>query len=353
MTSVRTPESKVLRVLPSPPVSPWTGAQYKLERSGVKAASPLSEEETSRDPILFPDPDGSDGTTVTEPLFPTTPERLAAEQIVTQHIACHLNQFANKICRPTREEYLLALSCISSVGQDYNRNPGFYMKRARDEMDEHYYKAKRICARPGFTTVPAVKIAPAPSRGARQPKKVVPAVKQHRAQSQIQTPPPKAKTPFKRVSRKAKASPLGADLGTPNFGRLSTPDTAAPAKTRDPDVHYNSVVDYCPPVSTLGSRALSVTWPSAPLDLTSDPDRHVLHEAEIVAASILRLSCAVYLCSKRRIFEARLRAFKNKKEFRKTDAQQACNIDVNKASKLWTAFDKAGWFDKAYLEKFL
>jgi len=36
------------------------------------------------------------------------------------------------------------------------------------------------------------------------------------------------------------------------------------------------------------------------------------------------------------------------KEFRKTDAQQACKIDVNKASKLWTAFDKVGWFKKDF-----
>ena len=79
----------------------------------------------------------------------------------------------------------------------------------------------------------------------------------------------------------------------------------------------------------------------------------MLHEAEINLASTLRLTCATYLCSKRRIFEGRLRAFKNKKEFRKTDAQQACKIDVNKASKLWTAYDKVGWFNKTFLEKFL
>jgi len=40
------------------------------------------------------------------------------------------------------------------------------------------------------------------------------------------------------------------------------------------------------------------------------------------------------------------------KDFRKTDAQQACKIDVNKASKLWTAFDKAGWFQNKWMEPF-
>lgn len=353
MASVRTPESKALRILPSPPISPWTGAQYN--RSGIKAASPLREEENTRDPILFPSLDGNDGTTITAPLFPSTPERLAAEEIVTQHMACHLQQFDNKKCRPTREEYMLALSCVATIGQDYNRNPALYMKRARDEMDEHYYKAKRICARPGFTTVSAVKIAPAPSRVVKQPKKAVPAVKQPKIQTPTQTQTPKAKAPFKRVSRKAKASPLGTDLGTPNLGRLGTPDAGSAVNKRDPDIDYNSLPDYCPPTSTLGqnAKALKVEWASNHLDLSNDPDRHMLHEAEITAASVLRLSCAMYLCSKRRIFEARLRAFNNKKEFRKTDAQQACKIDVNKASKLWTAFERVGWFDKVYLERFL
>lgn len=79
----------------------------------------------------------------------------------------------------------------------------------------------------------------------------------------------------------------------------------------------------------------------------------MLHEAEINLAGTLRLSCATYLCSKRRIFQARLNALRIGKEFRKTDAQQACKIDVNKASKLWTAYDKVGWFNRSYFQKYL
>ena len=89
------------------------------------------------------------------------------------------------------------------------------------------------------------------------------------------------------------------------------------------------------------------------LDLSNDPDRHLLHEAEVNLAATLRLSCATYLCSKRRIFQARIEALRIGKEFRKTDAQQACKIDVNKASKLWSAYEKVGWFRKEYFEKYL
>src|SRR4030095_11349090 len=92
------------------------------------------------------------------------------------------------------------------------------------------------------------------------------------------------------------------------------------------------------------TKGLKADWKGQMLDLSNDPDRHVLDPAEVGLAATLRLSCATYLCSKRRIFEARLNALRIGKEFRKTDAQQACKIDVNKASKLWTAYEKVGWF---------
>jgi hypothetical protein len=37
-----------------------------------------------------------------------------------------------------------------------------------------------------------------------------------------------------------------------------------------------------------------------------------------------------------------------RKWFKRTNSQQTCNIDVNKASKLWEAFDKVGWFEERH-----
>ena len=128
-------------------------------------------------------------------------------------------------------------------------------------------------------------------------------------------------------------------------------------KTVSNDDNYSSLPDYCPPLSTLptgGSKTLKTNWTSNnPFNLADDPDRHMLHEAEIVLASTLRLTCATYLCSKRRIFEGRLKAYKNGKDFKRIDVQQACKIGVNKASKLWTVYDKVGWFNRAYFEQYL
>ena len=123
------------------------------------------------------------------------------------------------------------------------------------------------------------------------------------------------------------------------------------------DVAYNSIPDYAPPTSTLPTgnpRILQVQWrQEALVDLSSDPDRHMLHDAEVELAKTLNLSCAKYLCTKRRIFQARVKALQEGREFRKYESQKACKIDTNKASKLCGVFEKVGWFDKKYFLRYL
>lgn len=123
------------------------------------------------------------------------------------------------------------------------------------------------------------------------------------------------------------------------------------------DVNYNSIPDYAPPTSTLPTgnpHILQVHWPQkATVDLSNDPDRHMLHEAELQLVTSLNLSCAKYLCTKRRIFQARLKALQEGREFKKTDCQNACKIDINKVSKICGAFEKVGWFDKKYFLGYL
>ena len=123
------------------------------------------------------------------------------------------------------------------------------------------------------------------------------------------------------------------------------------------DVAYKSIPDYAPPTSTLPTgnpRILQVQWrQEALVDLSSDPDRHMLHDAEVELAKTLNLSCAKYLCTKRRIFQARVKALQEGREFRKSESQKACKIDTNKASKLCGVFERVGWFDKKYFLRYL
>jgi len=126
---------------------------------------------------------------------------------------------------------------------------------------------------------------------------------------------------------------------------------ATPRKsTRDNDFH--SLPDFCPPVaSLLKPSSLKVNWQrNRPINLQNDPNAHLLHADEILVAAQLRLDCATYLTSKRRIFLKKIDTLKIDREFRKTDAQKACNIDVNKASQLWEAFNKVGWFDPGWFQ---
>jgi hypothetical protein len=332
---MQTPE-KMLRILPSPPVSPWAAHEDKMAKEGAPAGI-YRDAGSMRDPVLYPDRRRPSGPTPTErPLFPADGGSAMVEELVDRHMARHHVQFRNMRNPPTRDEYMLAAYCVSTLGTRYNKNPGAYLKRVRDETEEHYFKARRICAKPA--AAPAnVRIAPAPARPPRRP--LAP-----------------AKDAFRRQRRTPKQSPTARLLDSPDPGRLATPERSQ-AQKRPEDTDYHALPDFAPPLASLppgNSRCLKTDWASTnPLDLTNDPDRHMLHEAEVNLASTLRLTCATYLCSKRRIFEARLRAYRIGKEFRKTDAQQACKIDVNKASKLWTAYDRVGWFRKEHLANFL
>ena len=340
-----TPHSPVfdtMRILPSPPISPWADKRLKMESAG-KEASTATPAHAATDPVLYPNREDRSAIPADQPLFPSEPSLAMAEELVSKHMSMHLAQFDKKFNRPTREEYLLALSCVPTLGRSYNRNPGSYMKRTREETEDQYWKAKRICAKPGTKALPLVHIAPAsPPKSAKKVIKATPIAKS-----------------ASRNKRTPKSSPLARlmEYSPTGGGSSATPDGRTPGTKRPEDVNYDALPDYSPPTSTLpkgNPKSLKADWPSNNLlNLSADPDRHLLHEAELNLAATLRLTCATYLCSKRRIFEARLKALKIGKEFRKTDAQQACKIDVNKASKLWTAYDKVGWFNQDYFQQYL
>lgn len=316
--------------LPSPPVTPYSGNKKRksntseqIERDTVVGSS--------RDPVLFPRHDSLTEVATDEPLFgPILPP--ATEALVEQHINSHMARFENKLNKPTRDEYLLALSCVPIVSAQYNRNPGAWAKEERETLERQLVMMNRC--RPHTLEVKLKKIAPAPT------KRTVPA--QTRAQ----------RTP--RVKRTPRSTPKQKVLDSFDLTPQSSNKQPRAIGTNRDDTDYKSIKDYSPPLETLGSnaKALKADWKGQMLDLGSDPDRHLLNAAELNLAATLRLSCATYLCSKRRIFEARVKALNVGKEFRKTDAQQACKIDVNKASKLWTAYDRVGWFRPEHFEQF-
>jgi hypothetical protein len=308
----------------SPPISPY-------DTQSQKENMEIVEEQGTRDPQLFVSGDAA-VPIANMPLFPQESVESASQDAITQHM--NSQNYARLESKPTRADYELAVSFRSNVFALATKNPRQWWAQER-RFDDHYGRPTGVQKRSQHKT-----LAPAPSMKSRQPKVALPRL-----------PPRAPRAP------KAKRTPLtqihdSFDLTTP---KSASPKPARPATNRD-DSDYNALPDFSPPLDTLpkgNSKILKTDWKGQALSLSDDPDREMLHEAELNLAGILRLSCATYLTSKRRIFQARIEALRIGKEFRKTDAQQACNIDVNKASKLWQSYDRVGWFNPDYFRQYL
>lgn len=126
-----------------------------------------------------------------------------------------------------------------------------------------------------------------------------------------------------------------------------------PILSRVHDMEPSEVPDYTISAACLPlGKTLKAEWKGTPMDLTKDPNFHKLHPAEINLAATLRLSVDLYLDSKKRLFAEKVHRFKQGLPFRRTDSQKACRIDVNKASRLFVAYEKVGWLDDSNFEQY-
>lgn len=184
----------------------------------------------------------------------------------------------------------------------------------------------------------------------RSAPKAVAKPKASAATSFEKTTPPRRRTP------KARTIPEFVDSAFPAAQPTTKHKRAPPSKkVEGENVNWTELPDYTPSTNTLDSnpKSLKASWHGNPLDLSGDPDRAHCHPQELAVAATLRLSCAQYLTNKRKIFQARLHALKEGKNFTKTAAQGACSIDVNKASQLWEAFDRVGWLKESWFQQFM
>jgi hypothetical protein len=291
----------------SPPISPQT-------KTDCPDDSPSPHPSTTiRDPILYPQSDIPSPREA--PLFSDT------HRVVDEHVAARESSAFREVSPPRDSEYQLALEFKSQVAQAFNANRRLWAQREFAQLRED--NALKAGGRRYTTIAPAA----AGSRAARQGPK-----------------------PTRPNTGKVAKTPRPPKPAVP---RGMTPDSGKRVAREDKD--FSSLPDFCPPLDSLPNKAnsLKVDWKGAPIDLRFDPHAHLLHPDEISLAANLRLDCATYLTSKRRIFIKRIEAYRINKEFRKTDAQQACKIDVNKASKLWQAFDKVGWLNAKWIARYV
>lgn len=136
--------------------------------------------------------------------------------------------------------------------------------------------------------------------------------------------------------------------------RKETPYASSPLAIQQAALIDENIPDYSPSVDLLqNNKCLKIEWKGQPMNLSEDPNLSKLHPAETLLASILRLPCNVYLDSKRRFFFEKVSRMRKGLQFRRTDAQKACRIDVNKASRLFAAYEKVGWLDESLFAKYL
>nr|POE53356.1 swirm domain-containing protein [Quercus suber] len=118
--------------------------------------------------------------------------------------------------------------------------------------------------------------------------------------------------------------------------------------------------DYCPPIdmnkpiglkvppaTSTGTNSKKTPAPWTDAEMVKIDIDH-LHPEELVLAKDFRVEPQAYLMTKRRIFAARVRALVEHQNWNKTCAQQAVQMDVNKASRFFLAYDAVGWFDEKH-----
>lgn len=167
-------------------------------------------------------------------------------------------------------------------------------------------------------------------------------------------------TSYAAVSRPLTPASSRPSTPKPRATPSSAPSTPKPQRATTTtnnkvhDLNPSLLVDYSPPVSSLPvGKSLRAEWKGAPMDLSTDPNLHLLHSAEVHLAAVLRLPADVYIDSKKRLFAEKVHRLRQGLPFRRTDSQKACRIDVNKASRLFSAFEKVGWLEDELFTKYL
>lgn len=316
----------------SPPISPYSKPISTTEAP----ATPPSQ--AVKDPLLYPAEDNILSSPAQPPLFAPT-ELEDHRRIVDDHVLARSRASFAGVLPPKREDYELALTFRSQVMKHFTANRKAWLRKERALLEAD----RRAGAQRYHTILPAAK--PVVASKAPRSQRVDRVSKPQSAPRPIRTHP---------VATTTTPGPMRPAAPRPRVSATPEPSRRIVAPNRE-DKDFKALPNYCPPLNSLPSRpnSLKVDWKGQPIDLSGDPHAMLLHPDELTLAGNLRLDCATYLTSKRRIFERRLQCLRNGKEFRKTDAQQACKIDVNKASKLWTAFDKVGWLDAEWVRQYL
>jgi len=182
-----------------------------------------------------------------------------------------------------------------------------------------------------------------------------------------------------------KATPIRASrMGTIRPSLKSNPgetkSARAPSSKPAKDPEWRNYYDFAPKEHymnfTRACAAINETKNFAEhksrFDLTDDPDKAYLNEAELAMCGRLALDCHRFLTSKRQIFEGYVkhlrlkfdieerirvgledRGFTRLPSWNKTAAQSLMGIDVTKGSHIWSFYNEVGFFDEKLFQHHL
>ncbi|KAK9477809.1 hypothetical protein V1514DRAFT_333045 [Lipomyces japonicus] len=322
----------------SPPPSPFARDAVLFATSSKPTTPPPLSSSSSSSTNLFP------------PLVDVVRQR---QQIAAKRRSNNSSPSAAALLQPV-------------VFDHYARDPHAWLRTQRKLL--HLYKSQYAAAVSSPAALSSIDAGKVRSRAGGVPARVTKVRSgKHSSSSHPPSSPARSSRPHSRHfsgvvaefvhnhSKSAAAgssSPLSASASKSTSSPSSSPSSSALSTVHDID--YDNLPDFCPSISTLdGSKAMRTDWKGNAMDLSDDPDRELLHPAELQLASILRLPCMMYLDSKKRIFAERVFRARKGLQFRRTDSQKACRIDVNKATRLFVAFERVGWFDQKFLDPYL
>lgn len=313
----------------SPPYSPHVDSGSKQDRdldAGVRAASTLSSNSstyaTSVDDFTDVDSDISSGTTT--PNYGCRSVKSASPAAFDAH---------NLGLNVTAFQHAAKVRVVSSWNA-LRANPAQY--RREQQAFLALYPMQSLVPGAEESDDAEVNSSPSKTRPARGKR-----AKSHRS---IENIPPNLRGRKRTSDFSQETAPSGVNEDTKDSVQ----------HVRVHDLSLSQIEDFSPPLHLLPpGKSLRAEWKGAPMDLSNDKDLHLLHPAEAHLASVLRLPCDVYLDSKRRLFAEKVHRLRQGLPFRRTDSQKACRIDVNKASRLFGAFEKIGWLEDELFLKYL
>lgn len=273
-----------------------------------------------------------------QPLFPSTLSNAPKlRQVVQEHI--YARRTSDPVGNyPSEDEYLLVATFKEDMYRHFVKNPKKWLGRERAQLvaDSRARKAhlKDLQPKP-----------PAPHLGTTAAAKPSPMLSATAPQHQDKIAKKKLSKPRSATRQRPQVSNSSVLQHAPR--REAAAKSANKPKNRD----YKSIDSYCPPLETL-DRFKPRELDGGALDLSDDPLKGLLHAVELPLAANNKFNCETYLYCKRRIFHERLAFYHEGKDFKKTHAQNACNVDVNKASRLHVEFEKWGWFQPEWMSNF-